>query len=261
MLEDGMATQEEVTQAAALPLEPRHRQETGEVRAPYFAEDVRRELLARYGDKVLYGSGLSVRTSLDARLQVAADEALRAGLIRYEHGHGGWRGPVAHIDPKGNWEARLAKVPLPAVARDVGWELAVVTRSDGDGATIGVKGGETGRIPFSEMHWARPWRDNGNLGPYPRTAADVIKPGDVVMVEPTITASKGEVASAKAPASYTLCQVPEISGAIVVMDPHSGRVLAISGGFSFEISQFDRATQAKRQTRIVDQTLCLSDRP
>ena len=169
MIEDGMATQEEITQAAALPLEPRHRQETEEVSAPYFAEDVRRELLARYGDKVLYGSGLSVRTSLDARLQAAADSALRAGLIRYEHGHGGWRGPVAHIDPKGNWEARLAKVPLPAVARDVGWELAVVTRSDRDGAAIAVKGGATGRIPFSEMHWARSWRANGNLVPYERT--------------------------------------------------------------------------------------------
>jgi penicillin-binding protein 1A len=247
MLEDGMATQEEVTQAAALPLEPRHRQETEEVSAPYFAEDVRRELLARYGDKVLYGSGLSVRTSLDARLQVAADGALRAGLIRYERGHGGWRGPVAHIDPRGNWEARLAKVTLPAVARDVGWELAVVTRSDSDGAAIAVKGGATGRIPFSEMHWARPRRANGNLGPYPRTAADVVKPGDVVMVEPTTTASKGEAASAKGPAAYTLCQVPEISGALVVMDPHTGRVLAVSGGFSFQISQFDRATQAKRQ--------------
>src|SRR5271170_1821453 len=80
MLEDGMATKEEVTQAAALPLAPKHRQETEEVSAPYFAEDVRRELLARYGDKVLYGSGLSVRTSLDARLQAAADSALRAGL-------------------------------------------------------------------------------------------------------------------------------------------------------------------------------------
>jgi len=247
MLEDGMATKEEVTQAAALPLEPKHRQETEEVSAPYFAEDVRRELLARYGDKVLYGSGLSVRTSLDARLQAAADSALRAGLIRYERDHAGWRGPVDRIDPKGNWEARFAKIPVPAVATDVGWQLAVVTRNDRDGAAIGFKGGAAGHIPFSEMHWARLRHDNGSLGPYPRTAADVIKPGDVVMVEPIITASKGEAVSAKMPAAYTLCQVPEISGALVAMDPHSGRVLAISGGFSFEISQFDRATQAKRQ--------------
>jgi len=242
-----MAAREEVTQAEAHPLEPKHRQEIEEVKAPYFAEEVRRELLARYGDKVVYGSGLSVRTSLDARLQTAADAALRAGLIRYERDHGGWRGPVDRIDPKGKWEARLAKVPVPAVAKDVGWQLAVVTRSDRDGAAIGFNGCATGHIPFSEMHWARPRRDNGSFGPYPRTAADVIKPGDVVMVEPTITASKGEAVGGKTPATYALCQVPEISGALVAMDPHSGRVLAISGGFSFEISQFDRATQAKRQ--------------
>ena len=247
MVEDGMAAQEEVTRAETLPLEPRHRQETEEVRSPYFAEEVRRELLTRYGDKVLYGSGLSVRTSLDARLQTAADKALRAGLIRYERGHGGWRGPVGRIDPKGNWEARLAKVPVPAVAGDVGWQLAVVTRSDRDGATIGLKGAATGHIPFSEMHWARSRRDNGGFGPYPRTAADVIKPGDVVMVEPTVAESKPEAVNTRTSAHYNLCQVPEISGAFVVMDPHNGRVLAISGGFSFEISQFDRATQAKRQ--------------
>ena len=247
MVEDGMATQKEGTQAETLPLAPKRRQETEEVRAPYFAEEVRRELLANYGDKVLYGAGLSVRTSLDARLQSGADKALRAGLVRYERGHGGWRGPVGHIDPRGNWESRLAKVPVPAVARDVGWQLAVVTRSDKDGATIGFDGGATGRIAFSEMHWARPRHDNGSFGPYPRTAADVVKPGDVVMVEPTNPASSGEAVNAKTPAAYALCQVPEISGALVAMDPYSGRVLAISGGFSFEISQFDRATQAKRQ--------------
>ena len=247
MIEDGMATQEEGMQAETLPLAPKRRQETEEVRAPYFAEEVRRELLANYGDKVLYGAGLSVRTSLDARLQSGADKALRAGLVRYERGHGGWRGPVGHIDPRGNWESRLAKVPVPAVARDVGWQLAVVTRSDKDGATIGFDGGATGRIAFSEMHWARPRHDNGSFGPYPRTAADVVKPGDVVMVEPTNPASSGEAVNAKTPAAYALCQVPEISGALVAMDPYSGRVLAISGGFSFEISQFDRATQAKRQ--------------
>ncbi len=261
MVEDGMATQEEVTQAEALPLAPRRRQETEEVRAPYFAEEVRRELLGRYGDKVLYGSGLSVRTSLDARLQIAADKALRAGLIRYERDHGGWRGPVDHIDPKGNWEARLAKVRVPAVATDVGWQLAVVTRSDKDGVTIGLKDGATAQIAFSEMRWARPRRDNGHFGSYPRTAADVVKPGDVVMVEPTITPSKEEVVHAKLPAAYTLRQVPEISGAVVAMDPHSGRVLAISGGFSFEISQFDRSDPGQTATRIINQAVCLSDRP
>src|SRR5262249_17954318 len=159
-------TREEVTLVEALPLKLKRRQATEEVRAPYFAEEVRRELLARYGEKVLYGSGLSVRTSLDARLQAAADKALRAGLIRYEGGYGGWRGSVGRIGPKGDWEARLAKVPLPAVARDVGWLLAVVTRNDSDGAAIGLQDGKTGRIAFSEMRWARPRRADGSLGPY-----------------------------------------------------------------------------------------------
>ena len=113
----------------------------------------------------LYGAGLSVRTSLDARLQAASDKALRAGLIAYEHGHGGWRGAVARIDPKGDWAAHLAAVPVPAVANDVGWRLAMVVRSEPDGAAIGFANGATGRIPFSEMRWARPRYANGNSRP------------------------------------------------------------------------------------------------
>jgi penicillin-binding protein 1A len=248
MVEDGAASAEEAAQAEAQPLELRHRQEAEEVKAPYFAEEVRRELLTRYGEKVLYGAGLSVRTSLDARLQAAADKALRAGLIAYERGHGGWRGAVAHIDPKGDWAAHLAAVPVPPVATDVGWQLAMVTRSEPDGAAIGFATGAMGRIPFSEMRWARPRHADGSLGPGPRSAVDVVKPGDVVMVEPLAASSaKNETANPKAASAYTLRQVPEVSGALVALDPHTGRVLAISGGFSFEISQFDRATQAKRQ--------------
>jgi penicillin-binding protein 1A len=96
------------------------------------------------------------------------------------------------------------------------------------------------------MRWARPRYANGTFGPYPRSAADVVKPGDVVMVDP-VNAAKAEANNAKSAGLYTLCQVPEVSGALVAMDPHTGRVLAISGGFSFATSQFDRATQAKRQ--------------
>ncbi len=249
MVEDGTVSQAEAAQAEAQPLELRHRQETEQVNAPYFAEEVRRELIARYGEKVSYEAGLSVRTSLDERLQAASDKALRDGLIAYDRGHGGWRGAVSRIDAKGDWAAHLAAVPVPGVVRDVGWRLAVVMHSEADGAAVGFANGATGRIPFSEMRWARPWHGNGSFGPYPRTAADVVKPGDVVMVEPirTASSSKSEAAESKGAASYTLCQVPEVSGALVAMDPHTGRVLAISGGFSFETSQFDRATQAKRQ--------------
>ena len=246
MLEDGVVSQQEVAEADAQPLELHRRQEAEQVKAPYFAEEVRRELLTRYGEKVLYGAGLSVRTSLDARLQGAADKALRTGLIAYERGHGGWRGAIARIDPKGDWAAHLAAVPVPPVASDVGWRLAMVIRGEPDAAAIGFADGTTGRIPFSEMRWARPRYENGSFGPRPRSAPDVVKPGDVVMVDP-VTGSKAEEGDSKTAKLYTLCQVPEVSGALVALDPHTGRVLAISGGFSFATSQFDRATQAKRQ--------------
>jgi penicillin-binding protein 1A len=246
MFEDGVANHKDIAEAEAQPLELRHRQEAQQVRAPYFAEEVRRDLLTRYGDKVLYGAGLSVRTSLDERLQEAADKALRTGLIAYEHSHGGWRGAVARIDPKADWAGHLAAVPVPPVAIDVGWRLAMVIRTEPDGAAIGFANGAAGRLPFSEMRWARPRYENGTFGPRPRGAGDVVKAGDVVMVEP-IAASKDDAPGGKTAGLYTLCQVPEVSGALVAMDPHTGRVLAISGGFSFATSQFDRATQAKRQ--------------
>src|SRR5206468_12294021 len=93
--------------------------------------------------------------------------------------------------------------------------------------------------------WARPRYANGGLGPTPRGAGDVVRPGDVVMVDPINP--KADASGGKVAGLYTLCQVPEVSGAVVAMDPHTGRVLAISGGFSFATSQFDRATQARRQ--------------
>ncbi|MFI4948855.1 MAG: penicillin-binding protein 1A [Alphaproteobacteria bacterium] len=254
MGEDGNATPAEIALAKAEPLTVRHREEAEIVTGPYFAEEVRRELLARYGETALYQGGLSVHTSLDARLQGEADKALRDGLIAYDRGHGGWRGPAGHIDPGPNWSRRLAAAPLPAGAATAGWELAVVLRTERDGAAIGLKDGETGRIPFAQMRWARPLRDDSSLGPFPRSAADVVKPGDLVLVEklapepvkPGPSRARPVPLESSAPL-YNLCQIPEVSGALVVMDPHTGRVLALSGGFSYEMSQFDRATQAKRQ--------------
>ncbi|MGA8551171.1 MAG: PBP1A family penicillin-binding protein [Stellaceae bacterium] len=269
MADDSFISRAAADAAKAEPIVLRHRQQAGEVKAPYFAEEVRRELLARYGERALYQSGLQVRTSLDPRLQADADKALRDGLIAYDHGHEGWRGAIAHIDPKGDWAAALSAVPIPAVVADVGWRLAVVLHTAPGAAAIGFADGATGQIPFAQMRWARPRYRSGSLGPFPRGAGDVVRPGEVVMVTPieappaksgagkpasSAAADSGEAvktaltASRRAPAGFTLCQVPEVSGALVVMDPHTGRVLALSGGFSFAISQFDRATQAYRQT-------------
>ena len=246
MAEDGNATASEVKAAKAVALTVRRREETESVSAAYFAEEVRRELLARYGEKSLYQGGLSVRTSLDPRMQAAADKVLRAGLIAYDRRKGGWRGAVGKIDPGPDWTRLLDEEKLPAGAGSVGWQLAVVLRTEADGAAIGLPGGQTGRIAFAQMRWARPLRDDGSLGPVPRKPADVVKPGDLVLTEPLADES-GKPAAAGPNALYDLCQSPDVSGALVALDPHTGRVLAMSGGFSFELSQFNRATQAKRQ--------------
>ena len=257
MVENGDVTAAQAVEAKSEPVTMKHREEADTVTAAYFAEEVRRELIARFGEKAVYQGGLTVRTSLDARLQAAADKSLRNGLIGYDRAQGGWRGAIDRIDPGSDWTAALAAQPLPPGAGPVGWQLAMVVRTENDGATIGFKDGSTGHIPFAQMRWARPLRDDGTLGGYPRNAADVVKPGDVVLVDalppepekpPRPGAKPVAVAAPVKPVpQFNLCQVPDVSGALVSIDPHTGRVLALSGGFSFEISQFNRATQAHRQ--------------
>lgn len=229
MAEDGDVTSQQAAAAKAAPIALHSRRPTEMVNAPYFAEEVRRELSARYGETMLYEGGLTVRTSLDPRMQAAADKALRAHLIAYDRSHGGWRGPLARIDRTGDWARRLARVSAPAVAVDVGWRLAVVLRIAGGSAEIGFADGARGRLAGADLLWAR--RGRGG-----------IRAGDVVMVAPAARDRSGEQNRL-----YTLCQVPRVSGALVALDPHTGRVLALSGGFSFALSQFDRAVQAERQ--------------
>jgi penicillin-binding protein 1A len=236
MADDGFITPAQAKAAKTEPLAVVKRSVSDTVKAPYFAEEVRRTLVARYGEKALYEGGLSVRTSLDPKLQELANKALRNGLIAYDRRHG-WRGPVQRIALGGDWRKRLAAVPAVPGADAEDWKLAYVLRLEPSGAEIGFADDGKGTIPFSEMKWARKEldRDRG-VGPAPRRPADVIAAGDVVLVGGTGKANE-----------YALEQIPEVSGAIVAIDPHTGRVLALSGGFSYEISQFDRATQAYRQ--------------
>lgn len=244
MAEGGFITVEQARSAQAKPIVLGHRNETETAQAAYFTEEVRRELLARYGDKGLYQSGLTVRTSLNPNLQAAADSALRAALISYDRRHG-YRGPVAHMEAIADWHARLSSAPLPAGAGDAGWKLAVVLGTPPDGAMIGLADGTPGRIPYEELRWARRVVDDDHVGPTPKTPADALVAGDIILVERLA----GQAAhDPKGGVLYGLRQIPEVSGGLVAMDPHTGRVLAMIGGFSYEISQFDRATQAVRQT-------------
>jgi penicillin-binding protein 1A len=268
MVEAGFITPDQGKAAQARPIVTRKRNDTEMTQAPFFSEEVRRELLQRYGDKGLYQSGLTVRTSLDPTLQAYAEAALRGALVTYDRRHG-YRGPVAHVEVSGAWRQRLDAAPLPPGAADVGWKLALVLATPADGATIGLADGSQGRIPFEEMRWARRVLDDDHVGPPPKSPADALSVGDIVLVEPItkdakLADTKGADAKAElrsrltkiaepkseggGTALYGLRQIPEVGGGLVAMDPHTGRVLAMIGGFSYDISQFDRATQAVRQT-------------
>jgi penicillin-binding protein 1A len=210
--------------------------------AEYFAEEVRRYISEKYGDKKLYEGGLSVRTTLDPKTQVLARKTMTEGLVNFDEQQG-WRGPVGTIDVSGDWGVKLADVK--SLSDIDPWRLAVVLEVSDQSARIGlqpsrdpggavVKEREIGILPLDGVKWAK--AANGPAKPIQRVS-QVLSPGDVVYVEP----------SAKEQGQFRLHQVPEISGAMVVMDPRTGRVLAMVGGFSYDQSQFNRATQALRQ--------------
>jgi penicillin-binding protein 1A len=242
MYEDGKISQAEYQAATDQPLEVRSRKEMqAAAGGDYFAEDIRRELQSKYGEDALYKGGLVVRASMDANLQALGSKVLRHGLELYDHRHG-YRGAPSHIPVGNGWPQQLAAVPLPAGAE--GWETAVVLSVNDQSAGIGLLGGRTGTLPFAELKWAKRALEKQHSGPAPHKPADVVQVGDVVLVE---AVAKGEDGRAYPANTYGLRQVPKIEGALVAMDPHTGRVLAMVGGWSYGKSQFNRATQAERQ--------------
>ncbi|MEQ8965176.1 MAG: penicillin-binding protein 1A [Azospirillaceae bacterium] len=245
MREDGAITAETAAEAGEAPLEVVGRDPAEVVEADYFAEEVRRELQDIYGDEQLYEGGLSVRTTMDPGMQAIVDRVLREGLLDYDRRHG-WRGPVATLESFDDWPGRLAAIEKPDDAGD--WRMAAVLDVDAERALIGFVDKSRGVIPMSELDWARPWREEQRVGGAPDSADDVLTLGDVVLVEPVRGAVPVAPAEGEEPQPvYALRQVPDIEGAMVVMDPHTGRVLAMRGGWSFAESEFNRATQALRQ--------------
>ena len=241
MRENGYITRDQEQAALAEPLVTQMRPMGIQAEdADYFVEEVRRLLYSKYGAKGLYDTGLQVRSTLDSRLQNYAVNALRSGLVRYDRRHG-WRGAKTNISIDGNWKDALQNAGnhsgIPT------WRIAVVLGyGDDRSVRIGLDDGSQATIPFKELSWARPeHRASASVGASPSSPQEVVKTGDLIYVEPVDPAKGGK------PGEYGLRQVPEINGAIVVMDPHTGRVLALSGGFSFASSQFDRAMQAQRQ--------------
>ena len=245
MLEDGVITPKEARIAKLTPLVTRKRQETEYVKADYFAEEVRRELADRYGETNLYRGGLVVRTTLNPHYQKIADRALRNGLVAYDRRHG-WRGPITNIDLSLDWLGALSKVKTPPeLSGDQNpWRLAVVRELLPERADIGIIDSRIGTIPLTEMKWARPWLKGELLGKRVKMPSDVLQVGDVIVVEQIFETKDGKTYPDN---TFVLRQLPEIEGAIVALDPHTGRILAMSGGFSYQRSQFNRVIQARRQ--------------
>jgi penicillin-binding protein 1A len=260
--------------------------------ADWFTEEVRRELIARFGIDATTQGGLMVRTSLVPALQAAAERSVRDGLVAYDRRRGGWRGPVAHLDLTGPGLAHGWAQALVGVARPAGmlpaWRLGVVLEATDPEAKLGwldapppaapgppppgqaVAGPpHFGSLLLSDLGWARPLTD-GKLGPAPRRMSDVVKPGDVVMLEPAqpaateggrgtaptggairgggATPAAERAVAARPPVDRMLLrQIPLVQAALVSLDPATGRVVAIVGGWNYDASQFNRATQAKRQ--------------
>jgi len=185
--------------------------------ADYFVEEVRRRGQATFKDRLNEG-GYYMRTTLDPRLQTAAQLALMDGLEAYDRRHG-WRGAWGHADNIADFEALAKKQPRPAERRD--WRPAVVTGQEGGAVRVRLADGATGSLAAADVAWAR--------------AGKGLNGGDLIFVAP---APQG---------GYLLKQIPAVNGAMVAMEPHSGRVLAMVGGYSYSLSNFNRATQAYRQ--------------
>ena len=285
MLQDGFITKEQHARANQEPLVPT-RMRTGVVstHADYFVEEVRRTLLADYGPDFVYGQGLTVRTTLDSRLQTYAQQALRKGLYEYDRRHG-YRGPVARLDLEGNpdWPEAFRDIVRPGSSAS-SWEVALVVSVASQRAELLLQSGKSGYLPLRFARWARKQRTEAEqqtrrpgvdeilaelgalkaedvrrvtLGPRIQDLAQILEVGDVILV--SAAAAPEAVfndpprpfydpnATRSSQAAYRLEQAVAVNGGLVALDPHTGRVLALVGGWRFAGSQYNRVTQALRQ--------------
>lgn len=217
MVQDDFITSAEAAAAKAKPLGLVTQRSQRSADAGYFLEEVRRQLIDRFGESAedspnsVYSGGLWVRTSLDTDMQDAARNALREGIMRY-HGSRGWGGPIATIDlDDGSWAGQLQSSYLGISYKN--WRVGVVTERGGASGTVGFADGSTG--PLAGM-------------------PDALKAGDVIAVSP-----EGN--------GWRVRTVPGVSGGFLAQDPQTGRVLALQGGFDDKLGSFNRATQAQRQ--------------
>ncbi|MCX4348874.1 MAG: penicillin-binding protein 1A [Alphaproteobacteria bacterium] len=244
MVEDEYVTPDEAEAAKQKPLTTVERNAGFVKNAQYFSEEVRREISAKFGADALYEGGLIVRTTLDPKLQEIATRVFHQELKNYDLRHG-WRGALGNIPLTDAYKDELKNAKVPAGAEPE-WKKAVVLQVKADEAVIETEDGSQGIIPLSLLSWARKSLNKQDVGAAPRAVTEVLNEGDIIFAEPA--SEKDKTSKKLADNAYQLRQLPNVEGALIVMDPHTGKVLAVVGGYSFAKSQFNRATQAYRQT-------------
>ncbi len=253
MNENGYLNDAEYAEAKAAPLDTVQGGQIASFRSAlpprdYFTDEIRRQLSRDFGEEEFFSGGLAIRATVDPEMQAEAAKSLQRGLEKYDRGLGIWRGTRQEIDPaqlgdEESWRAALKDVEI---ARDVeSWHPAVVLEVGSTHARIGIEGVEDDSdghwIPPKDVTWARKRNRDGSLGPRAKVAGDLLAVGEVVHVRAMTSDDDGSFIR------WTLRQVPEVEGGFMAMDVNTGRVIAMQGGFSYQHSVFNRATQATRQ--------------
>ena len=241
MLDLEFIDQEQFAAAMALPVESRMHGAAVELNAPYVGEMVRRDMIARYGDAT-YTAGYQVVTTLDARLQRAANYALRNGLLEFTRRRG-YLEPLDHFEltpeilvtPFEEWPVEIRQALEQYAPGSLSVALITATDEADNGAVAVTNDGANVTIPWSGLSWAKPQIDLETTGEAPETIAEVLQPGDLVLIMPT------------AAGTWALAQEPKVQGAVVSLDPQDGSISSLVGGFDFATSKYNRATQAFRQ--------------
>ncbi|WP_026960138.1 penicillin-binding protein 1A [Aliagarivorans taiwanensis] len=267
MLTTGYITQAEFDEANNAEITATYHGAEITLPAPYLAEMVRQEMLERFGEEA-YSSGMDVYTTINAKHQQAAEQALRDNLLAYDHRHG-YRGAIAKLWEDGQ-EAESTEALIERLRSYPNYgplRAAVVLEVGETDASILVKGGKSGTIDWDGMKWARRFITDSRQGPAPKSPSEILASGDVIWVEalpvnaeePVETegealAQEGMAEEADAveaqtevALAYRLSQLPDAGAALVALSPNDGAVRALVGGFSFNQSKFNRVTQASRQ--------------
>ena len=250
MFQNGYLTKEQYDSAVAAPLKTVQNGDypsfkSGLPPRDYFTDEIRRQLSKSFGEEEFFGGGLTIRATVDPDMQAEAASALQTALEKYDRGLGIWRGtrkviPAEKLASEADWRAALAAEEVPRDLLD--WYPAVVLEVGEKDARIGIDGlpDEGQMIPAEDVTWARKRLADGSLSKRAKVAGDLVSVGDVVMV--TELANEDGT-----PKRWSLRQVPEVEGGFMAMDVNTGRVIAMQGGFSYQSSVFNRATQAQRQ--------------